>query len=112
MVFLGDYIDRGPDSKGVIDFLIEFGRVYPETAFLRGNHEQMMLEAWYHCGRSAEIRKMLNTWDWVSLYQASKEYSCCLGGQKHAEAAWINNGGFPTLEGYDPSPRLKNICSF
>jgi serine/threonine protein phosphatase 1 len=23
-VFLGDYIDRGPDSKGVIDTLIEF----------------------------------------------------------------------------------------
>ncbi len=44
LFFLGDYIDRGPDSKGVLDFilnLIEKGyEIYP----LRGNHEQMLLD--------------------------------------------------------------------
>lgn len=41
LIFLGDYIDRGPDSKGVIDrLLLEKGR----SVFLMGNHEAMMLE--------------------------------------------------------------------
>jgi serine/threonine protein phosphatase 1 len=44
VVFLGDYVDRGPDSAGVIDYLIEFGSTYPATIFLRGNHEQMFAD--------------------------------------------------------------------
>jgi serine/threonine protein phosphatase 1 len=44
VVFLGDYVDRGPDSKGVIDYLIEFAKSFPKTVFLQGNHEQMMLD--------------------------------------------------------------------
>ena len=44
VVFLGDYVDRGPDSAGVIDYLIEFAAAFPQTVFLRGNHEQMFLE--------------------------------------------------------------------
>ena len=44
VVALGDYIDRGPDSRGVIDHLIDLGRRC-ELITLRGNHEQMMLEA-------------------------------------------------------------------
>lgn len=44
LVLLGDYLDRGPDSKGVIDWVLAAsgaGEVIP----LRGNHEAMMLEA-------------------------------------------------------------------
>lgn len=43
-VFIGDYIDRGPDSKGVVDFLIE-KQNERKCIFLRGNHEQMLLKA-------------------------------------------------------------------
>jgi serine/threonine protein phosphatase 1 len=42
-VFLGDYIDRGPDSVGVIDYLLDFRQKYP-AVFLCGNHEQLMLD--------------------------------------------------------------------
>ena len=45
LVFLGDYIDRDPDSKPVLDKLIALRDEYPNTIFLRGNHEQMMLDA-------------------------------------------------------------------
>jgi len=45
LVFLGDYIDRGPDSRGVIELLIEMRETRPNTIFLKGNHEQMLLNA-------------------------------------------------------------------
>ena len=57
-IFLGDYIDRGPDSRGVIDKLARGDFPVPfET--LRGNHEDLMLRAlarpdampdWCACG--------------------------------------------------------------
>lgn len=42
-VFLGDYIDRGPDSAHTLDLLIERG-LHRETVFLKGNHEAFLLE--------------------------------------------------------------------
>lgn len=44
LITLGDYVDRGPDSRGVLDWLIDYqqrGNLIP----LRGNHEVMMLDA-------------------------------------------------------------------
>ncbi|MEZ5330067.1 MAG: metallophosphoesterase family protein [Verrucomicrobiales bacterium] len=43
LIMLGDYVDRGPDSKGVIDHLLEL-RATVRLVTLRGNHEIMMLE--------------------------------------------------------------------
>jgi serine/threonine protein phosphatase 1 len=43
IVTLGDYVDRGPDSKGVIDRLIEYKQLCNMIA-LHGNHEEMMLD--------------------------------------------------------------------
>lgn len=45
LVFLGDYIDRGPDSKGVVDCLMGLQTEGYRTVFLRGNHEQTLLDA-------------------------------------------------------------------
>lgn len=42
LVTLGDYVDRGPDSMGVIDLLIQWGRKTQLVALI-GNHEEMML---------------------------------------------------------------------
>lgn len=55
VVFIGDYIDRGPDSKGVIDLLLEFRKDFPETVFLKGNHEDMLLNFLGFDGRNGEI---------------------------------------------------------
>jgi serine/threonine protein phosphatase 1 len=43
LVFLGDYIDRGPDSYGVVDRLVQVQRQWP-SVFLLGNHESMLLD--------------------------------------------------------------------
>jgi len=41
-VFLGDYVDRGPDSKRVVDII---KKIPGEVVTLRGNHEQLLLDA-------------------------------------------------------------------
>lgn len=46
LVFLGDYIDRGPKSKEVIDYLIALKNKDFDIIALSGNHEQMLLDAW------------------------------------------------------------------
>jgi len=53
-VFLGDYVDRGPDSRRVIDLLIK-RRETRETVFLKGNHETYLL-------RFLKDPKILDTW--------------------------------------------------
>ena len=40
-VFLGDYVDRGPDSRRVLDLLIERGKTH-QAVCLKGNHELLL----------------------------------------------------------------------
>lgn len=42
LVFLGDYIDRGPQSFEVVAYLAELKQRYSNTIFLKGNHEEML----------------------------------------------------------------------
>lgn len=45
IIFLGDYIDRGPDSKEVIDFIINLKfKKKDKVVCLKGNHEKMFLD--------------------------------------------------------------------
>jgi serine/threonine protein phosphatase 1 len=43
LIFLGDYIDRGPDAKGVIDFIIDLQQDEYDIITLKGNHEDFLL---------------------------------------------------------------------
>ena len=52
LVFLGDYIDRGPDAKGVVERLMFLERAGFRAVFLKGNHEVMLLD--YLRGRNRE----------------------------------------------------------
>ena len=43
LIFLGDYVDRGPDSNGVVERLIRgFSPPYAPV-YLKGNHEDLLL---------------------------------------------------------------------
>lgn len=44
VIHLGDLVDRGPDSRGVIDFLIEGQSTGEDWVVLRGNHDQLFLD--------------------------------------------------------------------
>jgi serine/threonine protein phosphatase 1 len=45
LFFLGDYIDRGPDSKAVLDYLVQLQGSGITAITLMGNHEFMLLES-------------------------------------------------------------------
>src|SRR6185503_7911049 len=43
LVFLGDYVDRGPRVRTLVERLLRLRHEGPTTVFLRGNHEDMLL---------------------------------------------------------------------
>lgn len=64
IITLGDYVDRGPDTCAVLDWLIHYDKTHTLIP-LRGNHEIMMLEAreqddcfrdWMACGGEETLR--------------------------------------------------------
>src|SRR5262245_23807229 len=81
LVTLGDYIDQGPDSRGVLDRLIALAercRLVP----LLGNHEEILLDAlrdttalrrWLNCGGADTLRS----------------YGWSRGGPRRAVADWV-----------------------
>lgn len=63
LVFLGDFVDRGPDSRGVLDFVLELEKRCQVVPVL-GNHELMLLaaaenplaiESWLSVGGAATV---------------------------------------------------------
>ena len=51
VVFLGDYVDRGPNSRAVVEQVMDWEARYPHWVFLQGNHEDEMLNALQYGGR-------------------------------------------------------------
>ncbi|KQX19526.1 MULTISPECIES: metallophosphoesterase family protein [unclassified Sphingomonas] len=45
LLFLGDYIDRGPNSRGVIELMMKLDLGDDKVVFLMGNHEEVLLAA-------------------------------------------------------------------
>lgn len=84
VIFLGDYIDRGPDSRGVVRYLVDLPRdVGIEWRFLKGNHEEAMLTfladpafgpEWMEYGGDATI----------------KSYGLRLPQMRHQAGAWVH----------------------
>ena len=85
--FLGDYIDRGPKSKEVLDFLMHFSSQF-SCSFLMGNHEEMFLKSHQE---SIQKRGFLSTFSKLPITES-----------------WKVHGGKETLDSFD-TKTLKNI---
>lgn len=81
LIFLGDYIDRGPDSKGVIDYLIGLKESGINCIFIRGNHEQTLLDA-------------------LESQKSKKRYLFGTPKNKTFETWYLNYGGRQTFDSY------------
>lgn len=77
IVLLGDYVDRGPETCAVLDWLVIRARTHKLVA-LRGNHEIMMLNA--HAGKD-----MLRSWLSCGGKQTLASYSPFEDGGKLAD---------------------------
>lgn len=66
LIFLGDYVDRGPNSRGTVEKLIELS-TQPRHVFLRGNHDDWLLEA-------RVDRKMAKSWFAVGGRETLQSY--------------------------------------
>ena len=60
LIFLGDYIDRGENSKKTLDLIIDLARENSKNIFLMGNHEDMMLSCTLEDGRLSKIMWLSN----------------------------------------------------
>lgn len=75
VVYLGDYVDRGPDTRGVIDHIRAQAEAQPVVS-LRGNHELLMLGA-------RESRFQFHSWQSVGGWETLESYDC------DGSPAWI-----------------------
>ena len=65
LFLLGDYINRGPHSAGVLDFIIALQSQGYQVFPLRGNHEAMLLESWQDFQSLKHTKAHERFVDWV-----------------------------------------------
>jgi serine/threonine protein phosphatase 1 len=59
LIFLGDMIDRGPSSKGVIDYIMKLKASGINTRVMKGNHEEYMAKVFRDEQAKSGLRRML-----------------------------------------------------
>src|SRR5262249_12830903 len=81
VVMLGDYIDRGPNSRGVLDQVIALANRCRLVSLI-GNHEEALLDS---------LRDKSNLRRWLDLGGADtlRSYGWALGGPRRALEDWI-----------------------
>jgi serine/threonine protein phosphatase 1 len=95
VVFLGDYIDRGPDTRGCVDAILGFQReVRAEVVCLLGNHEDWFLRTLRDQGRHSWLLGM-EAFDTIRSYSVD-------AAQRLREAA--SNAGAELYQGHFALP--------
>jgi serine/threonine protein phosphatase 1 len=71
LIFLGDYIDRGESSRGVVDFILGLKKMSSGIQCLVGNHEAAFLE--YLNGKDKKLFLMNGGYSTLESYDAGRE---------------------------------------
>lgn len=80
LIFVGDYIDRGPDSKGVLDYVMDLQIQGFSVVALKGNHEEFMAKAY-------EEEQQLKSFLFFKKANKSKEM-------------WLKYGGLEAMKSF------------
>jgi serine/threonine protein phosphatase 1 len=70
LIFIGDYIDRGKDPKGVVDYILALAKCSNRIQCLIGNHESIFLD--YLAGKDRGLFLFNGGWSTLESYQGSK----------------------------------------
>lgn len=92
-VHLGDLIDRGPDSRGVVARIMALHEAMPDNAVaLKGNHEEMMLNAYSGASAMDESNWSVNGGDVAiaSYERANGTYPDWRDSIDRTHAHWLN----------------------
>ncbi len=84
LIFLGDYIDRGPDSKGVLDYVMDLQIQGFSVITLKGNHEEFLVKAY-------EEEKQLKSFLFFKSANKSKEQWLRYGGKEALQSFKTDN---------------------
>lgn len=113
IVFLGDYVDRGPDSKDVLDFLMGLTDTENIThIFLKGNHEQMMIDCYNNFSQNAVRMYLVNGgYETLLSFDCATQESFCGNDRFKPYIDWVNDlpaifieGPYAFVHGgYDPN---------
>ena len=55
IIFLGDLVDRGPDSRGVVERLMQLVSSSDHVTCLKGNHEELLIRSWEGDRKTAAV---------------------------------------------------------
>jgi serine/threonine protein phosphatase 1 len=89
LVLLGDYIDRGPAGRQVIERLIGFRSETLKLVALKGNHEVMMVEA---CNERVEVNWWIEKGGGATLSSYGESFgSASTAGVPRSHLQWISS---------------------
>lgn len=103
VVFLGDYTDRGPDSRGVLDLLIQGRNSGRNWRFVRGNHDRMFLN-FIESGEQNDDN-ISSGLSWMNTRLGGPQTLASYGLGGAALFLHERNGGRETLASYDIGER-------
>ena len=88
LVFLGDYIDRGEDSSGVLDYLLQLKETYLNTIFLMGNHERMFIDflAGVRVSDASNLKQIIAEGGGTRIFTNGVEY--CIADLGKTQMQW------------------------
>lgn len=104
VVFLGDYVDRGPDSRGCIDAILRFRDSTPaDVVCLLGNHEDWLLATRRDFRRHAWLRVM-DAWDTIRSYSPEAESTLRRAARELRDQFYMDDVALPYELFFDAMP--------
>lgn len=90
LVLLGDYVDRGPEVPLTLDMLIDLKERRPNTIFLRGNHDQTLLDVreLYHPDPERPLSYTREDVGWWFSYGGGATIAAY---SKYGPGEWVDN---------------------
>jgi serine/threonine protein phosphatase 1 len=102
LIFIGDYIDRGPDSKQVVEELIRLSDLSSNVLFLKGNHEDMLLGS---MGIDAVV-KDVSTWLYNGGHATLTSYGMGRNEIEQLQRIWEEGVRFQLMKEYIPDSHI------